>query len=285
MRRSGGNFQTASDVHVGSSLRGLRVSIHPNACYFPTEVLAKTYQNPCWHHTVMEPTPRIQDIPFDERPREKLAQLGPQALSNSELMALFISTGTKGRSAITIGRDLLNKFGSMSALGSLPVSELAREKGLGLAKASKLAAAFELGARVAREQVRRIPLKTPELIYEYFSPRLMNLSHEEVHVAVLDTRLHHIGTTAISIGTVAESLAHPRDILRPVITRNAFGFILVHNHPSGDPSPSRADHHITKRLIEASELMQVKFLDHLIIGHPSEGRPGYFSFREAGIIT
>jgi DNA repair protein RadC len=229
-------------------------------------------------------TYRIQDLPSDQRPREKLSRLGPAALDNAELMALFISTGTKGRSAIEIGRDLIMKYGSMSALGALPVGELAKERGLGLAKASKLAAAFELGIRVAREQVRDIPLDTPERIHDFFGPQVRHLAQEQVWVAVLDTRLRHIGTTMISMGTVSESTAHPREVLRPVITRGAYGFILIHNHPSGDPSPSRADEVVTRSLLEASNLMQVKFLDHVIIGRPSPGRMPYFSFREAGVV-
>ncbi len=227
---------------------------------------------------------RIQDMPFDQRPREKLAQLGPAALDNAELMALFISTGTKGRSAIEIGRSLIHKYGSIGALGGLPVSELAKERGLGLAKASKLAAAFELGTRVAREQLRASPLDSPELIHECFAPQLRHLSHEQVVVAVVDTRLRHIGTTVVSVGTVSESTAHPREILRPVITRGAYGFILIHNHPSGDPSPSRADELVTRRVIEAAALMQVHFLDHVIIGRPEPGRSAYYSFREAGLV-
>ena len=227
---------------------------------------------------------RIQDLPCGERPREKLAQLGPAALDNAELMALFISTGTKGRSAIEIGRDLLKKYGSLGALGGLPVGELAKEYGLGLAKASKLAAAFELGSRVAREQLRAMPLDKPELIHEFFGPQMRHLTQEQVVVAVVDSRLRHIGTTVVSVGTVNESAAHPREILRPVITRGAHGFILIHNHPSGDPSPSRNDELVTRRLIDASSLMQVFFLDHVIIGKPSPGRPGYYSFREAGIV-
>jgi len=229
-------------------------------------------------------SPRICDLPQDERPREKLAQHGPAALDNAELMALFISTGTKGRSAIEIGRDLIRKYGSMGALGGLPVSELAKEHGLGLAKASKLAAAFELGTRVAREQLRCIPLDTPELIHEFFAPQMRHLTQEQVLVAVLDARLRHIGTTMVSMGTVSESNAHPREILRPVITRGAHGFVLIHNHPSGDPSPSRADETVTRRLAEAAKLMQVVFLDHVIIGRPSPGRAPYFSFREAGVL-
>lgn len=227
---------------------------------------------------------RIHDIPHTDRPREKMARLGAAALDNSELMALFISSGTKGRSAIHIGRDLIQKYGSLGALGGLPVSELAKEPGLGLAKASKLAAAFELGIRVAREQLRHTQLDCPELIHEFFAPQLRHLTQEQVVVAVVDTRLRHIGTTVVSIGTVNESNAHPREILRPVITRGAHGFVLIHNHPSGDPSPSRADEVVTRRLVEASSLMQVCFLDHVIIGKPSPGKSPYFSFREAGLV-
>ncbi len=229
-------------------------------------------------------SPRIHDLPRSERPREKLALLGPAALDNSELMALFLSTGMKGRSAIQIGRDLIRKYGSMGALGGLPVSELAKEPGLGLAKASKLAAAFELGTRVAREQIQHTPLDCPELIHEYFAPQLRHLTQEQVVVAVVDARLRHIGTTVVALGTVNESTAHPREILRPVITRGAHGFVLIHNHPSGDPSPSRADEVVTRRLVEASSLMQVCFLDHVIIGKPSPGKSAYFSFREAGLV-
>lgn len=223
-------------------------------------------------------------MPSIDRPREKLARLGPTSLDNAELMALFISTGTKGHSAISIGRDLLRKYGSMGALGGLPVSELAKEKGMGLAKASKLAAAFEMGSRVSREQIRETPLDSPEVIYGHFAPQLSYLPQEQVVVAVVDSRLRSLGTTTISMGTVSECSAHPREILRPVITRGAHGFILIHNHPSGDPSPSRADEAITQRIIATAELMQVVFHDHVIVGKPSAGRNAYFSFREAGVI-
>lgn len=230
-------------------------------------------------------SPRIHDMPQDLRPREKLARYGPGALDNAELMALFISTGTRGRNAIDIGRDLIAKYGSLGALGGLPVAELAKERGLGLAKASKLAAAFELGIRVAREQLREIPLDSPERIHEFFAPQLRHLTQEQVVVAVLDTRLRHIGTNLISVGTVSESVAHPREVLRPVITRGAHGFVLIHNHPSGDPSPSRSDEVVTRRLAEAAQLMQVHFMDHVIIGRPAPGRSPYFSFREAGMLA
>jgi DNA repair protein RadC len=228
---------------------------------------------------------RIHDLPQGERPREKLALLGPAALSNAELMALFISSGSKGRSAIDIGRELIAKYGSMGALGAMPVAELAKEKGLGMAKASKLAAAFELGVRVAREQTQTAVLDTPERIFESFGPQMAHLPQEQVVVVPVDARLRHLGTSVVSVGTVNESSAHPREIFRPVITRGAYGFVLIHNHPSGDPSPSRADEAITRRVAEAATLMQIRFVDHVIIGRAAPGRAGYFSFREAGLIS
>ena len=228
---------------------------------------------------------RIMDMPNADRPREKLARFGAAALDNAELMALFLSTGTKGRSAIQIGRDLIDQHGSLGALGSLPLDELMRHSGLGPAKASKLAAAFELGARVARERVQDCPLDTPEKLYDYFYPQLRFLTQEQLMVVLLDTRLRHAGTVVISKGTVDSCTAHPRDILQPVVTRGCYGFALVHNHPSGDPSPSNADMRVTRRIIEASDLMQVKFLDHVVIGRPSPTRQPYYSFREAGIVT
>ena len=228
---------------------------------------------------------RITDLPLDERPREKLAKFGAGALDNPELLALFLRTGTKGRSAIQIGRDLLDHYGSIGALGSAGAGELARQPGLGLAKACQLVAAFELGARAAREQLAQIPLDAPELIYRTFAPQLAWLRHEKLIVALLDSRLRHAGSVEVSAGSLTETVAHPREVLRPVITRGAFGFVLIHNHPSGDPSPSKADELFTRRMIEAADLLQLKFLDHVVVGRPDGGREPYFSFREAGVIV
>ena len=227
---------------------------------------------------------RISDLPLDERPREKLAKFGPTALDNGELLALFLRTGVVGRSAIQIGRDLLDHYGSIGSLGSAGVEELAKQPGLGLAKACQLVAAFELGARAAREQIAQIPLDAPELIYRTFAPQLAWLRHEKLIVALVDSRLRHSGTVEVSAGSLTETVAHPREILRPVITRGAFGFVLIHNHPSGDPSPSKADELFTRRMIESSNLLQLKLLDHVIVGRPDGGREPYFSFREAGMI-
>lgn len=233
---------------------------------------------------MIEASRRITDLPPDERPREKLAKFGPSALDNAELIAIFLRTGIKGRSAIRIGRDLLEHYGSIGSLGSAGVAELARQTGLGLAKACQLAAAFELGVRAVRERTSGQCLDDPGAIYRAFAPQLAWLRHERLLVALLDSRLRHIGTVEVSVGTLTETAGHPREVLRPVITRGAYGFVLVHNHPSGDPGPSHSDERFTRRLAEAAELLELRFLDHLIVGRPDDGRSPYYSFREAGIV-
>lgn len=227
---------------------------------------------------------RIHDIPTHERPRQKLMQYGPAALSSMELLSLFILTGHSGWSCLDISRQLISRYGGLSAIGSMPANALALEMGIGPSKAATLVAAFELGARVAREQINAAPLDTPELIHQYYAPQLQHLPQEQVIVVTVDCRLRHIGTNVVSVGTVNEATAHPREILRPVIARAAYGFILIHNHPSGDPSPSHADCAVTRRLVDVAETMQVRFLDHLIIGRSELGRAPYYSFKEGGLI-
>jgi DNA repair protein RadC len=227
---------------------------------------------------------RIHDLPQQQRPREKLAAHGPSTLTDDELLALFISSGMHGLSAIDIGRNLLKKFGSLGALGGISAAQLAQEKGLGMAKGSKLAAAFELGNRVAREQIHNHPLDTPAQLYALFGPQLSHLQHEQVRVIVLDARLHHIATETVSVGTVNETCAHPREIFKPVISRSGYGFILIHNHPSGNPYPSKSDKILTDLIVQGAEFLKIKMHDHIIIGRPAAGQRGYFSFREVGLI-
>ena len=226
----------------------------------------------------------IADLPDQLRPRERLAQDGAASLSNAELLAIFLRVGVKGESAIQVGERLLREHGSLSALGRLEVAQLAREHGLGLAKAAQLVAAFELGARVARERASLETLDCPAAIHEVFAPQLAHLPHESLRLALLDTRLRATRFETLSQGTVNETVAHPRDILQPVLLHRGYGFVLVHNHPSGDPSPSRADRELTRRVAEAANLMQVRFLDHLIVGRPSKVHDSYFSFAEAGLL-
>lgn len=227
----------------------------------------------------------LNDSADSDLPREKIYKYGPAALSNAELMAIFLTSGVVGRNVIQVAGDLLDKYGSLQELGRLPVSEYMNNKGIGLAKACKLAAAFELGSRLSRERLNALPLDEPGLIYDHFAHQMNNLPTETALVVTVDSRLRHTSTSTVSSGSVNETSAHPREILRPVITRNAYAFILLHNHPSGDPTPSKADFRITENLIKAAEIMQVRFLDHVIIGRPSPGREAYFSFRSAGTIT
>jgi len=227
----------------------------------------------------------LNDAADSDLPREKIYKYGAGVLSNAELMAIFLTSGVIGRNVVQIAGDLLEKYGSLQELGRLPVSEYMNNKGIGLAKACKLAAAFELGSRIKREEVVAKPLDTPELIYEHFAHQMSGLPYETAIVVTLNTRLHHTSTTTVSIGTVNETTAHPREIMRPVITRNAYAFLLIHNHPSGDPTPSAADYRMTERLIQAAGIMQIRLLDHMIIGQASAGRLPYFSFRAAGIIA
>lgn len=226
----------------------------------------------------------INDLPQEQRPREKLAKLGAGSLSDAELLAIFLRVGVKGESAIQIGKRLLNTYGNLSQLSRLTISDLAKEHGLGIAKAAQLCASFEIASRIARESVVSTPINSPQLIYEAMAPVLRNQSTETLYVMLADTRLCHVRTIPISKGTVNATICHPRDILSPVITSQAYGFILIHNHPSGNPSPSLADDNVTRHVVEAADLMQVKFLDHIIIGQTIDGKDPYYSYREAGNI-
>jgi DNA repair protein RadC len=231
-------------------------------------------------------SPRIKELPASERPREKLASLGPGALSDAELLAIFLRTGMPGKCAVTMARDLLRERGSLEALARSTLPELSRQRGIGLAKASQLAAAFELGNRLARERQDGRTVDTPERVYELLGQELRALSQETIRVILLDTRRRLLRVVAVSLGTLNETLAHPREILRPAIAHASHAYILVHNHPSGDPAPSPADRSLTRRLHAASEAVGIPLLDHVIIGAPggSDAGDAYFSFREAGLL-
>ncbi len=213
-----------------------------------------------------------------------MAQEGAGALSDAELLAIFLRVGVKGESAIAVGQRLLEKHGSLAAVGGLEIAELTREHGLGLAKAGQRAGSFELGARVAREKATLLNLDCPQAAYEIFAPQMGHLRHESLRIALLDTRLRATRFLTLSEGTLNETVAHPRDILHPVVLHKSHGFLLAHNHPSGDPSPSRADRDLTRRVARAAALLRVEFLDHVIIGRVSERHGGCFSFREAGLL-
>ena len=227
---------------------------------------------------------KIQELPQEERPREKLAALGAGALSDSELIAILLRTGMVGANAIDVARQLLLRFGSLSALSRCTVAELAGSKGIGPAKAVQLAAAFGLASRLARERLDKQPMDTPAQINELLGAELRALHRESLRVVLLDTRLRLMRVEEISLGSLNETTAHPREILRPALLHAAFAIVIVHNHPSGDPSPSEADRKLTLRIAEAANLFQIKLLDHIILGSGDNGRQPWFSFRELGVL-
>lgn len=227
----------------------------------------------------------IPELPQEERPRERLARLGSTALSDAELLAIFLRVGVKGSSAIEVGRKLLHKFGSLNELGGLSVNELSKEHGLGPAKAAQLIAAFELGARCADEKMKRTPMNGADAIYQAMAPRLAHERKEHIIIILLDTKLQATRTIELSKGNANTALCEPRDVLHHVIINQASAFVLVHNHPSGDPSPSRQDISLTKQIKQACEVMHVRFVDHMIIGRPSAHRQkAYYSFTGEGIL-
>ncbi len=194
------------------------------------------------------------------------------SLSDSELLQTLAPRGG----------DILRDCGSLSAVvREEPEALTTYTTPLG---SRRIAAAAELGVRIARERATQTPLDSPELVYAALAPQMAHLPCESLRVALLDTRLRATRFITISDGSVSETIAHPRDILHPAVLHRAHGFLLVHNHPSGDPSPSRADRELTRRIADAAALLQINLLDHLIIGRPSALHDTYFSFREAGLL-
>ena len=221
----------------------------------------------------------------DDRPRERLLKAGASSLRNAELVAILLRTGTKGRSAIEVADDLLDCFGSLEALARAPIQEIASINGIGQTKAILLNAAFSLGARRSRSVAESQRMDSPKAICALLGDEMRLLDHECVRVLTVNTKMCLLAVDEISRGSLDESLCSPRDVFRPALARQAFGVIAVHNHPSGDPAPSRADRDITRRLKQSGDLLNVEFLDHIILGAPREDDPdAYFSFRERGYL-
>src|SRR5436309_16111489 len=197
---------------------------------------------------------------------------------------MLLRTGMTGNNAVEVGRELLKEYGSLRGLSRCTVDELKKVRGVGFTKAVQLAAAFALGNRLAREVLANQKIDAPELVNELVGGEMRMLRKEAMRVVLLDTRYHLIRTEDVSTGTVNESIAHPRDVFRPAVIASAYAVIVVHNNQSGDLSPSKADHSLTRRLVEAAELMKIILLDHIIIGAQSNNGPDYFSFKEAGVL-
>ncbi len=227
---------------------------------------------------------RLKDQPVAERPRERLVALGAEALSHAELVAILLRTGWKGANALEVARQLLQKYGSLSALAQAPLDGLQAVKGIGRDKAVTLAAAFSLARKMANELRRESPLvDTAEAAADLMREELRLRGVETFQVLLLNTRRRLIDVIKISDGTLDTLLVHPREVFKPAIAANAAAIILVHNHPSGDASPSEADVRVTRDLIRAGQLLKIDVLDHVILGQATQERPRDFvSLRELG---
>jgi DNA repair protein RadC len=225
----------------------------------------------------------IKEWPTDERPREKMQKMGAAGLSDAELLGLVIRSGDSGsgQSAIDLGRELIKHFsGNLRELGSADLSELCAIKGVGLAKASSVKAAFTLAARVKDRKLERFDRFTsPQQVFDYFNHEFRDSRKEYFLALLLDGKNRIIKRVQISEGSLNQSIVHPREVFSPAVKESAAAVILVHNHPTGDPAPSSEDIAITRRLKEAGEIMGIKVLDHIIIG---DGE--YLSFVERGLL-
>lgn len=231
-------------------------------------------------------TQLIREMPAEERPRERLWRLGPEALRTDELIAILLRTGTAGRSAVTLAQQLLRQHNdSLNALARAKAPMLAKLPGLGRTKAIQVAAAFELARRIVREQQFRMDVSTPEAAANCVREEFRTADREIFRALLLDTKNRLIHIACISTGTVNASLVEPRELFKAAIAYSATNIILAHNHPSGDPTPSADDIAISKRLVQAGDLLGIKVLDHIIIGLPTTHRPRDFvSLREMGLI-
>lgn len=208
----------------------------------------------------------MMQIPLEERPRERLVHYGVDALSNIELLAIILGSGTKGQSVLHLAENLLAHFGSLTNLLDASIVQLKRVKGIGDAKAIELKAVFALARRLLmQEQKEKVKIKSAKEAYMAFRDLFLGEKKEHLAVLLLDAKMVKIHREVIGIGILNEVLLHPREVFYPAIQYNAHSLIIAHNHPSGDPTPSSADLKLTKTLFECSKVLDIPLLDHLII--------------------
>jgi len=222
---------------------------------------------------------KIKSLPLGDRPREKLMENGPKSLSDSELLAIILRTGNKKESVVSMSNKLFNKY-NVKSLSRLNVSTLRKGLGIGDTKACQIIACFELGRRLAKfKSDKNGSIKYAKDIAKIFIPEMSSLKKECFKGVFLDSKNRIINEETIFVGSLNESVIHPREIFQAALNENAASLVLVHNHPSGDSKPSNEDIEITKLLIKAGEILGIPVLDHIIIGDKK-----YFSLKEKGLI-
>ncbi len=223
----------------------------------------------------------IHDLPISERPRERLQKLGVEALSAQEILALILGRGISGESVMVTGQRLLSQFGNLKGIASASVEELSQVKGIGVAKASQIKAAFELANRLEgySEAGDKPLVKTPDDVANVVRSRLKGKKKEHFLALLLNTRNQLIKVSEISVGSLDTSIVHPREVFKEAISASAASVIFVHNHPSGDPEASEDDIKLTKRLAQAGEVVGIEVLDHIIIGDKK-----YLSLKREGLF-
>lgn len=225
----------------------------------------------------------IKKWPEDERPRERLLKFGAEGLSTAQLLAIILRTGGRDKSALELARELLLHFKSMKEMEDASVAEFSKIKGMGTAKIAQLKAAFELGRRLLQNKdsnLSKMPsFKNSKEVYEYYRPKFYGLKKERFLCVMLDAKNRVFKETVVSDGTLTYSPVHPREVFRSAIKEAAVSVLFIHNHPSGDPTPSRDDISITQRLIKTGEIVGISVLDHIIVG---DGR--YLSLMEKGYL-
>src|SRR6267143_1158972 len=227
---------------------------------------------------------RLSEHPERDRPRERLWSVGPAALTGQELLAILLGTGCNGRDALVVAGEVLGRVdGSLWRLAGRPSAELAKVPGMGRIKAARVAAALELGRRVGAEmEPPPERVRGPADVQRFYGTRLRDLAVEEFHVLALGSQSQILGDLLITRGILNSSLVHPREVFRAAIAEAAAGIIVVHNHPSGDPTPSADDRAVTRQLVDAGRVLDVPVYDHVVIG--GGGGERYVSFAEAGLL-
>lgn len=220
---------------------------------------------------------QLDQIPIHERPRERLKRLGAKALRSDELLAILLGSGSQKEPVMELAQGLINRFGSILGMSTATIEELQSLTGIGAAKALKIKAAFELASRLHDSNKEKITVKNPKDLFLAAKPYIADEKRELFLIILLNVRNQIIGVEIISIGTLTATLVHPREVFFPAIRRKAHAIVAIHNHPSSHLAPSKEDYETTKQLIQASHIINIPLLDHLIIS-----RDNYYSFRENG---